>query len=64
LSGFLVSKSLLSVFFPVVPQRNCFLFPSSSSFNHHHPHENAEEQATAVPEFFGINKINELGAKF
>jgi len=64
LSGFLIAKSLLSVFFPIVPQRNCFHFPSSSSVHHHHPHEVAEYQATAVPESLGFNRINELGRKF
>lgn len=60
LSGFLIAQSLLSVFFPVVPQRNCFLFPSSSSVHHHHPHEVDEYKATVVPEFSDINVINGL----
>jgi hypothetical protein len=60
LSGFLIAQSLLSIFFPVIPQRNCFLFPSSSSVHHHHPHEVDEYKATAVPELVDINVINGL----
>ena len=60
LSGFLIAQSLLSVFFPVVPQRNFFLFPSPSSVHHHHPHEVDEYKATAVPEFADVNIINRL----
>ena len=60
LSGFLIAQSLLSVFFPVIPQRNYFLFPSPSSVHHHHPHEVDEYKATAVPETVGINIIKGL----
>ena len=60
-SGFLLANSLLSVFLPVFPQRNCFVFPSSSSVHHHHhPHEVDEYKATVVPEFADVNVINGL----
>jgi hypothetical protein len=60
LSGFLIAQSLLSIFFPVAPQRNCFLFPSPSSVHHHHPHEVNEYKATPVPESVDSNVINDL----
>jgi hypothetical protein len=63
-SGFLLANSLLLVFLPVFPQRNSFVFPSSSSVHHHHhPHEVDEDQATAVPESVGVNVINGLGGR-
>jgi hypothetical protein len=63
-SGFLLANSLLSVFLPVFPQRNCFVFPSSSSVHHHHPHEDDEYKATVVPESMDGNTINELVGRF